>query len=146
MKIRKVNFISPKLLLTLPFILALSFLGSNAYADEYWRWKDENGVVHYGTAPPVGVDAERVTNYGNAEFAKDKAERKAKPPASDALIKLRKQRCDEEMQRLAYFGQSKIIRMKMPDGTTKTMTPEEIEAEKAISKKIMKENCEPLTP
>lgn len=125
------------------FIFTSSTLVS---AEEHWRWKDEHGIVHYGTAPPVGVEAERVSNYGSSEFAKDKAATKEAPKMSEALIQLRKERCLEEKQRLAYFGQSKVIRMKMPDGTTKTMTPDEIQNEKNISNKIIAKNCDENPP
>jgi hypothetical protein len=40
--------------------LALIGLAPLAQATEVYRWKDANGVTHYGERPPEGIQAERV--------------------------------------------------------------------------------------
>ena len=51
---------------TLTPLLALALLGSAApaMADKYYKWVDDNGVTHYGTAPPENGGSEAVRTYG----------------------------------------------------------------------------------
>lgn len=137
-----------------PIALCMSVCCATLYCagsiaqDGYWRWTDEEGLIHYGSAPPPGVTAERVTNYGinNAEFTEKSDDKKAVPQYTAAQLAIRKQRCDDETKRLAHFEKSRVIRMKMPDGTTKTMSQEEITREKEISHEIMAKFCDTHPP
>ena len=51
---------------TLTPLLALALLGSAApaMADKYYKWVDDNGVTHYGAAPPEDGGSEAVRTYG----------------------------------------------------------------------------------
>ena len=55
---------------TLTPLLALALLGSAApaMADKYYKWVDDNGVTHYGTAPPENGGSEAVRTYGPSQF------------------------------------------------------------------------------
>ena len=43
-----------------PLALSLVFSGNLSAAESYHRWKDENGVTHYGSTPPTGVNSEKI--------------------------------------------------------------------------------------
>lgn len=48
------------LLATLALAAGLCAAAGPAAATEVYRWKDANGVTHYGARPPEGVEAERM--------------------------------------------------------------------------------------
>jgi chromosome segregation ATPase len=71
----------------------LLFLAGPAAAMTVYKWTDDQGVVHYGDAPPPGVEAERLELKGSRtrpspdkEEGKDQAEEDKAPEAADVNI------------------------------------------------------------
>ena len=57
---------------TLTFsLLLMSFLLTTTSHAEMYKWKDENGVIHYAQLPPIGQEAELIGEKGNI-IKKDK--------------------------------------------------------------------------
>lgn len=120
---------------------------------EYWRWKDADGIVHYGSTPPKGVDAEKVKTYGGVSSSSNHSssgaqngtdsdnETKPEVELTPEMKARRDARCAEEKERLAVFSKPGRIRMTQPDGSTKYMTEQEIQQEMAISKQVIAESC-----
>lgn len=131
---------------------AVSF-ANTAAAAEYWRWKGEDGVIHYGSTPPKGVDAEKVKTYGgvsrSAETQSDGASSsdgaKAAQPEEELTPEMqarRDARCKEERDRLAVFKRPGRIRMTQADGSTKYMSEQEIAQEIAITNQVIADTCQ----
>ena len=47
----------------LPWLLVLATLTSSAWAGNFYRWVDEEGVTHYSESAPQGVNAEEVRTH-----------------------------------------------------------------------------------
>ena len=131
-------------------IMATTTIQSYA-ADEYYRWTDEAGIVHYGSRPPEGVKAEIVKTYNNPSAkssspAKSSNSSSYKDPSADAqkagLKKQRAEECAAERKRLQTLQQSGTrIRMTQPDGSSKYLSPEEVMKEINTSKDFLSGAC-----
>ena len=119
-------------LLGVGFILVLVAGGAAAQQTVY-KWVDEEGVVHFGEAPPDGVSAERITTSAAPTPAPPVAAPPAKKvetpqqdvppvssppvavamPASDMTLAELDQRCDEAREaRIAPLRSAEIKRCK----------------------------------
>lgn len=140
--------------LTIGCVIAACALSSasTVMAAEYWRWKGEDGVIHYGSTPPKGVEAEKVVTYGgvsksantntNSQSNGDTAEdTEPKVELTPEMQALKKERCEEERKRLAVFEKPGRIRMKQADGSTKYLSVEEIQKEIATTKQVIADTC-----
>lgn len=123
---------------------------SPSYSDEYYRWVGEDGVVHYGSRPPEGVNAELVNTWGDSA-----AENRtpvttqtagADPAVTDQQQKVlaeRKQQCEDEKQRLAQLNTpGRRIQMQQADGSVRYLTPEEIAKEVSASEQFISQACQ----
>jgi hypothetical protein len=141
---------------------ALALCGhiSGSHAEDYYRWVNDDGVTHYGSTPPQGVEAVKVKAYGGQNTAAPSESDEAASETEDLSLddenlppeererrrKLAdKQRkiCDDEKSRLSVLEKNGRIRMKEQDGSYRYMTQTEIQAEIATSKNIMKDVCTP---
>lgn len=123
-------------------------------AEDYYRWVNENGTVNYGSRPPEGVKAEKITTFGKSSGKKQNAS----TPAADqnnakaqqqvdeqqkAIIAQRKKQCEEEKSRLdALKAPGRRISMEQEDGTTRYLTPEEIAKEVSTTEDFIKQACQ----
>lgn len=128
-------------------------LSVTALSEEYYRWTDESGIVHYGSTPPSGVEATKVKTYGS------KANRGTTPanPSTDAaasgnlppeeaerrrkVADAQKKACDEEKSRLELLNQPTRLRMKDAEGNTRVLSQDEVMQEIEVSKKFIQDYC-----
>lgn len=138
------------------FILASSSL----FAGEILKWVDEDGNIHYGDAPPISAETERVrvlsapSNPGKAlprlstdgstgdstnrgtDVAAGNAQDDLKLPKDQAIIA-----CDEATADLKVMNRSSRIRLKSADGSTRYMTTEEIDVRREAAEKAVSLHC-----
>ncbi len=135
-------------------ISAVIFAGlltiTSAQAEEaYYRWVGDDGVVHYGSRPPQGVDAVRIKTKGFPSASDAEKSKKEVTEAqqdtevqTQAAIAQRKQQCADEKSRLHTLKTSGArIRMKDPDGTIRYLTPQEIASEISAGEQFLKQAC-----
>jgi len=145
MRISKIKYWSP-----LAVMIYASLLMSPAFGDEYYRWKID-GVVHYGSRPPQGVIAEKVTTWGKSaatsptsesDNADDTNTEAAVTEEQKQLLAKRAEDCKLEQERLdALRTSGQRVRMKQADGTTKYLTAEELAKEIAQSEDFISQAC-----
>ena len=120
---------------TLTPLLALALLGSAApaVADKYYKWVDDNGVTHYGTAPPEDGGSEAVRTYGPssdqgkeikalqeqreaAARAREQAEERAREAerAAEEPEAVAKERCEEHRANLEILENKPVVRVENP--------------------------------
>ena len=120
---------------TLIPMLALAMLGSAApaMADKYYQWVDDNGVTHYGTAPPEGGDSQSVRTYGPssdqgkeikalqeqreaAARARDQAQQRAREAerVAEEPEAVAKERCEEHRANLEILKNKPVVRVENP--------------------------------
>ena len=136
--------------------LALSFMASHAFAKDYYKWTDENGLTQYAEQPPVGVKAEKVSTYGGSSTVYDpsaaiadteegKKEQAHKKEIEDQTKKLEKQeqeKCGKVETQLKTLKERGRVRMVDKDGKERVLTPEEQAAKVLELEKYIKETCE----
>lgn len=100
-----------------------------AVAEQFYKWTDEKGVVHYGSTPPPGVQSERKSVSGAAPTpvappAPVAATDSASDPASTAgaendkrMAEYRKQRCDYARRQLDEAQKRRAPRVREVRGT-----------------------------
>ena len=138
------------------FILASSSL----FAGEILKWVDEDGSIHYGDAPPISAETERVrvlsaprnpgkalprlstdgstgnSNKRGTDVAASDAQDDLKLPADQAKIA-----CEEATADLKVINNSSRIRLRSADGTTRYMTTEEIDVRREAAEKDVSLHC-----
>ncbi len=131
--------------------LLLSTLTTPSYADAYYRWTGDDGVIHYGSRPPEGVKAELVNTWGEAagenkngaSSKNGKASSKALTEKQQEVVAERKQQCEEERTRLSALKSSgRRIRMEQEDGSSRYLTPEEVAEEVSKSEDFVTQACD----
>ncbi len=105
-----------------------------AFANDIYKWTDENGDVHYGDRPtavmtvkhvaissspsdPSKVQARARSRYASEDSAQDSASREQQGPTKDELAAQaaeKRQKCDTYKARLKKFVQSRRL-YKMDD-------------------------------
>lgn len=112
-------------------------------AKELYKWTDEKGVLHYTDKPPRGVEAEKITKKGRTHTAvEDDSDEAAAEQQKATASKLNKERCEAEKKRLQVLSGNQSIRMKMEDGTSKVLSPEEIAEEIAFAQEAIDYFCQ----
>ncbi len=119
------------------------FYASAITAGEYYRWMDEQGVTHYGSTPPQGVDAELVSTYDDAPTKEPKSSENDIQRQQQAMRNQREQECASEKSRLSTLKTSGTrIRMRQEDGSSRYLTADEIQKEIEQSEQFIKEACD----
>ncbi|WP_096087336.1 DUF4124 domain-containing protein [Agaribacterium haliotis] len=142
----------PKLAVSASLLITAASLSLPSSAGEYWRWKGEDGVVHYGSTPPHGVEAERVTTRGdgskspsasNNSSADEQTGNDTKLAAQQQELKAQRQKeCKAEQDRLSTLKSSgSRIRIQESDGSSRYLSPEEIAKEIDMSQQFLKDAC-----
>ncbi|WP_028876294.1 DUF4124 domain-containing protein [Teredinibacter turnerae] len=129
-------------------------LSANSLADEYYRWKDDAGVVHYGALPPAGVEAEKIKTYGGKKQssrvtasaeASSSSSSGALPPEEQErrkkVAEAQKEACDAEKSRLELLNKPTRLRMKDESGNVRVLSQDEVMKEIELSKKFISDNC-----
>lgn len=138
-------------------LIALA-LPSLASAESVYRWKDENGVVHFGDREPMGQSSERVSvktgrPSGDAERASpqeqvealeeneaDRQRREKETAVEEARRKQREARCQTAEANLQAINSNARIRV-TEDGEQRYLSPEEIAEKKRQFEDIVAESC-----
>lgn len=139
-----------------PLILASLLLGlasSPVAADAYYRWIGDDGVTHYGSRPPEGVQAEKVDTYGKGKPANARKNNASAPSEQQSaagsqadeqrqIVAQRKQQCDEEKARLKSLQTPGTrLKMKQDDGSSRFLSAEEVAKEISSSKEFINQAC-----
>ncbi len=138
-------------------ICLIILTSSSLFAGSILKWVDEDGNIHYGDAPPIAVETERVrvlsapnnpgkalprlstdgsTGNSNNQGTNVANQENSKLPADQAKIA-----CDEATADLKVINSSNRIRLRSADGTTRYMTTEEIDARRKIAEKDVSRHC-----
>lgn len=116
-------------------VILVFFLSASADAKEFYRWKDEKGVLHFTDKPPRDTQYESVKAENRASDDEDQAEQEAKSALKDP------EKCKAEKARLNILKNNKSIQMKSRDGSVRSLTPEEIKTEMKATEKAVKVFC-----
>jgi len=141
-------------------ICLLILTSSSLFAGRILKWVDDDGNIHYGDAPPIAVETERVrvlsapSNPGKAlprlstdgstgnsnnrgtNVAAGGDQGNFKLPADQAKIA-----CDEATADLEVIKRSKRIILRSADGTTHYMTTEEIKTRREMAEETVSLHC-----
>lgn len=142
-------------------IICLFILTSGSvFAGEILKWVDEDGNIHYGDAPPLSAETERVrvlsaprnpgkalprlstdgstgnSNSRGTDVAAGDAQDDLKLPPDQAKIA-----CEESTADLNVINSSSRIRLRSADGTSRYMTTEEIDARRKSAEKTVSLQC-----
>jgi len=138
------------------FIYLTLLLSTSIQAGSIQKWVDEEGNVHYGDAPPISAKTEQIkiqgvpTNTGKALPRLNTGGSEGEPasgnneteidsnglPKDDAQIA-----CDRAKEDLKVIKRSKRIKLRSADGTSRLMTPEEIEERRKNAEADVKSFC-----
>ncbi len=122
-------------------------------ADEYYRWIGEDGVTHYGSRPPEGVQAEKISTYGGSKrspaksstystYDDDNKSQEGQTDEQKQAVAMRKEQCEQEKARLNKLqSPGTRIRMQSDDGSARYLTPEEVSQEINSSKEFINQAC-----
>ncbi len=126
-------------------------------AEDYYRWVGEDGVTHYGSKPPSGVEAVKVKTFGGSSTpasstdtdtaaTEEEAVDEANLPPEEVerrrkVAEKQKEVCEAEKKRLEVLNRPGRIRMKQPDGTTRYLTQDEIQQEIATTNQVISDSC-----
>ncbi len=117
-----------------------------AYAEGYYRWIGSDGVVHYGSRPPVGVTAEQVNTWGKSAGGNTNSAtttNKNLTAKQQQVVAARQQECKDEKSRLtALQSTGRRISMQQEDGTTRYLNSDEILQEISTSEDFIKQACQ----
>ena len=131
---------------------------------EIYRWTNEAGETNFGSNPPSGVDAERVStgstntidtgsqqsgqedsgaSKDNDESQNREAEGNTQQegPEQQERAAIRKKNCEAARQALKTLKQNARVQV-MEDGERRYLSPEEKEAERKRYERIRDENCD----
>lgn len=148
-------------------LVLLCSLAANVDASEVYRWKDANGVTHYGERPPEGTDAEQVAirkappvtpapsmeaaaepeepvdeSTMSADERADVARQRAIEAAAEARRQAREAACARARQNLQVLRQNNYVSLR--DGeTTRTLDAAERDQQIAENEAAETTHCAP---
>jgi len=120
-----------------------------------YKWTDEHGQVHYGSAPPSGSSAKRMgvsTHYSTPPAAKPKAETQASgskekktAAATDKKDPYSKQQhdslCKNARNDIATLDKGGRLRVKQADGSSAVMTDESRNKRQKTMQEMISKHC-----
>jgi hypothetical protein len=137
------------------YLIYLTLLASTSlYAGSIQKWTDANGNVFYGDTPPVSAKTEGVrvqsapSNPGKAlprlTSQDEAADNDSPASASDDNLTAAQSKvaCDNAQQDLEVIQTSSRVKLELVDGTTRYLTPEEIDQRKAKAEADIKNFCQ----
>lgn len=126
--------------LALTVALAAGLVASAAVAGDYYRWKDDAGVIHYDPAPPKDHPSTLVHISGKVPEAPPAEAPKTEPAKTDpaltdtqakvkaAVDAVNAENCRTAQKNIGYYEDKGPVNVRYPDGSTHVMTKEEREA------------------
>lgn len=126
----------------------LAVVSQAALAENYYRWVDEKGGIHYGSTPPAGIKADKIKSVGTTATKPSTSKGGAKQASSNVdqqkqkAAAIRQEQCKQETSRLKTLEKSGTrIRMQQEDGSLKYLSPEEISSEIEDTKRFIRDTC-----
>ncbi len=124
-------------------------------AKNYYKWVDEDGVTHYTTRKPLNVEAEVISvstglprdDSGQEVKVDDEpastgtSSTQTKTAAAAPVDDKDPERCEAAQKNLKIINENARIRERQEDGTTRFLTPEEIDQRKKQAEKAIEESC-----
>ncbi|GAB4171413.1 MAG: hypothetical protein Kow0020_06120 [Wenzhouxiangellaceae bacterium] len=118
--------------------IALLIVASNAHAERYYKWRDDQGTIHFSSEPPRDRDYE-VVNTSGAVVARstDAANMPAETPPTDDGAEVQmprelpvdpelvRQRCEQARENLFWLQSKRRILVDRGDGEKTFLDPEE---------------------
>ncbi len=130
----------------IPVVLSLSLcvLSSGAQSSkDFYKWEDENGVVHYSAHPPKDKDNTKVrtTNiYGEPAPTGPTSAEKAITENTESVPAKDAKRCAIARKNLKTLKEKSRVKIKDGDGY-RVLTPKEMSEKIEMAKKIIKQEC-----
>lgn len=133
-------------------LAGLSLAATASLASEhYFKWQDANGVWHYSQQPPPdGVESERISiASGRTEAAPlptapaDGGADAAGSGTSAEADRRRMAACENARANVATIQNNPKVTMLDPDGTERTLTPEETRRQLEAAKAQITLHCDP---
>lgn len=128
---------------------------SSASTAAIYKWKDEQGQVHYGSAPPSGTSVQKMgvsTHFSTVPAAKAKTApkaaadktKKADPDTDKKDPYTQKQHdslCNKATKDIATLNQGGRLRVKQEDGSSQVMTDKNRSKRQETMQKMIKKHC-----
>ncbi len=119
------------------------FSHSSLSSKDFYKWEDENGVVHYSAHPPKDKPNTKVrtTNiYGEPVAEKPKKESKTVAKATEEEFPKDPERCAAARKNLKTMKNNARIKVKEGD-SFRFLGPEEVEQQMNTAREIIKQDC-----
>ncbi len=140
---------------TLLIGLTALILAGNAVAEKQTvrKWVDENGVTHYSTHAPSGVNSSTITANGgtaipssttpNTPAAADKPKKQTFASANEPAYKVaRTKNCEIAKQNIQVLMNSPVVTRKDSEGSEVKLTEEQRLSAIDNNKQVMADNCD----
>lgn len=135
-------------------LLALALLTATgaAHAQQYYKWKDADGVTHYSkTPPPEGTQADRLAVKADAPAPAQAPATTARAggttAAAGGAAEMRSAQCESARGTLATLESNPFVSMdKDGDGKVEMLTVEEHNAQLARAREFVRTACPPSPP
>lgn len=146
-------------------VIGLGLALATTASAEIYRWTDDSGETHFGSNPPMDVDAERVeqrmdsrpanddtdSSDGSASGDEDTAAADEQAEGDDAGASDEEsdednnqelaEACDAAEQSRDVYSDESVRRVRTPDGEVERITPEEREERLEEATSFLDENC-----
>lgn len=121
----------------------LLFSHSSLSSKDFYKWEDENGVVHYSAHPPKDKPNTKVrtTNiYGDPASEIPQKESKAATQVAEQEASKDPERCAAARKNLETMKNNARIKIKEGD-SYRFLGPEEVEKQMKTAREIIKQDC-----
>lgn len=111
---------------SLAFLLIGASLSIQVIAQPYYRWVDENGLVHYSQQQPIGIQGVEVAQIPRTHITApylDEPEEtqqglaEATETENASVFGRDQEMCQKVLQSLAVMQENEVVNMTMPDGS-----------------------------
>lgn len=133
----------------LSVVLACAVASGAMAKDKFYRWTDENGVVHYSATPPDGVASAELTVSGqpkgdSVEPAEGPTEEDLKAEDAKKLDAANAAVCDRARASLRVLEyEPTVVRIDRRTGEKRTLSASEYEAAVADARDEVRRACGP---
>lgn len=130
-------------------LLACLMLPCAAEAQSYYKWRDDQGTVHFTTEPPADRDYEIVDTRGNI-VGRSAPTAPAEPETEDEIVMPREaepdpeavaRRCRQARENLLALNANRRILMEREDGTEVMLTEEQRQQQIQRNQDVIDELC-----
>ncbi|MFO7858018.1 MAG: DUF4124 domain-containing protein [Ectothiorhodospiraceae bacterium] len=146
-------------------VIGLGLALATTASAEIYRWTDDSGETHFGSNPPMDVDAERVEQRMDSRPANDDTDSSNSSASGDEDTAAADEQaegddagasdeesdednnqelaeaCDAAEQSRDVYSDESVRRVRTPDGEVERITPEEREERLEEATSFLDENC-----